>query len=136
MKELIQREEEYKDVWRDLLSLLGEINRLVDAIIVEGQRDSEALRTMGLTKPIYRSSTPERSHSDLVEELAENHSRVVILTDFDEEGRDLNRRLSYLLEHRGLRVEKSYRRSVGRLLRELKITTIESLRKLKGEMRS
>jgi len=131
---LIQREEEYRNVWRDLVSLLEEIDRLVDAIIVEGRRDSEALRGMGLTKPIYRSSTPGRSRSDLVEELAKNHSRVVILTDFDEEGRDLNRRLSDLLEHRGLRVEKTYRRSVGRLMGELRVTTIESLNKLRGEM--
>jgi len=35
------------------------------------------------------------------------------------------------LEHRGVKVVKVYRRSVGRLLSELKVSAIESLNKLR-----
>jgi len=131
---LVTQEEKRRAAWNELISLLGEIDDSVDVVIVEGQRDTEALRSLGLVKPIFRDSSPGRLQADLVEEIAKSFTRVVILTDFDAEGRDLNRKLAATLGQRGLRVAEAYRRKVGRLLGALKVSTIESLNKLKEEM--
>lgn len=128
------QEEKRRAAWNELVILLGEIEDSVDVVIVEGQRDAEALRSLGLVKPIFRDSSPGRLQADLVEEIAKNFSRVVVLTDFDEKGRDLNRKLAAKLEQRGLRVAEAYRRKVGRLLGALKVSTIESLNKIKKEI--
>lgn len=126
----MRRDEERRVAWVELISLLREVNSFVDAIIVEGRKDMEALKKLGLVKPILRGSLPMRTQSDLIEEIAKNFLKIVILTDFDEEGRELNRKLTGMLKQRGLKVAEHYRRAVGRLLGELRISTIESLSKL------
>ena len=128
------QEDRRRAAWDELLCLLREVDGAVDAVIVEGQRDLDALRGLGMSKPIFRCSSYGSLRTDLVEEVAENFLRVFILTDFDEEGRDLNRKLTSILEHRGVKVVKVYRRSVRRLLSELKVSTIESLSKLSREI--
>lgn len=114
------------DVWLKLVSLLDEIDEVADAIIVEGQEDDRTLRHLGIRKPIFRASS-SRSQTDLVEDLAKNFRKVIIITDFDREGRSLNRRLTNVLEKRGLTVEKALRKRLGKLLGQLSILTIESL---------
>ena len=131
---LVTREEKRRAAWNELTCILGEIDEAVDALIVEGQRDVEALRSLGLVKPIFRGSSPGRLQVDLVEEIAKSFLRVVILTDFDEEGRGLNKKLAGILKQRGVKVAETYRRKVGRVLGALKVSTIESLSKLKEEM--
>ena len=131
---LVIQEEKRRAAWNELMILLEDIEDSVDVVIVEGQRDAEALRSLGLVKPIFRDSSPGRLQADLVEEIAKSFTRVVILTDFDEKGRDLNRKLAATLEQRGLRVNETYRLKAGRLLGTLKVSTIESLSKLKKEL--
>lgn len=110
----------------DLNSLLEEMEGAVDAVLVEGARDVEALRHLGFHGRIEVCSRVGVSNSDLVEGLARRKA-VVILTDFDGEGRRLNRRLSRLLERRGVRVETRLRRAVGRLMAALGVYAIEAL---------
>jgi 5S rRNA maturation endonuclease (ribonuclease M5) len=114
------------DVWLKLVSLLDEIDEVADAVIVEGQEDDRTLRHLGIRKPIFRASS-SRSQTDLFEDLAKNFRKVIIITDFDREGRSLNRRLTNALEKRGLTVEKALRKRLGKLLGQLSILTIESL---------
>lgn len=128
------REEERRAAWDELVSTLGEIDSFADVVIVEGRKDVRALKSLGLVKPIFKCSSPGRSHPDLVEEIAKDFMRVVVLTDFDDEGRDLNRKLAGMLRQRGLIVARSYRRAVGKILGELRVSTIESLSKLRKEM--
>ena len=110
----------------DLNSLLEEMEGTVDTVLVEGARDVEALRRLGFHGRIEVCSRVGVSNSDLVEGLARRKD-VVILTDFDGEGRRLNRRLSRLLERRGVRVETRLRRAVGRLMAALGVYAIEAL---------
>ena len=110
----------------DLNSLLEEMEGTVDTVLVEGARDVEALRRLGFHGRIEVCSRVGVSNSDLVEGLARRKD-VVILTDFDGEGRRLNRRLSRLLERRGVRVETRFRRAVGRLMAALGVYAIEAL---------
>jgi len=128
------QEEKRRAAWDELICLLREMDESVDAVIVEGQRDVHALRSLGVSKPIFRGSSSGRLHADLVEEVAENFVKVVILTDFDEEGRDLERKLTNVLEQRGVKIAKTYRKTAGRFLNKLKVSTIESLSKLKADL--
>jgi 5S rRNA maturation endonuclease (ribonuclease M5) len=99
----------------------------VDTIIVEGSRDEAALRHLGYGGRIDICSRVSVSDADLVECIAEEASSAVILTDFDEEGRKLNRSLKGLMERRGVKVESGLRRQFGRITAVLGVYAIEDL---------
>jgi len=104
-----------------------DLEYLADVVVVEGPRDVEALRNLGFEGRVTICSKVGVSDSDLAESLADRDSKVVILTDFDEEGRELNRRLSRLFERRGIKVERELRREAGRLMAYVGVYAIEAL---------
>jgi 5S rRNA maturation endonuclease (ribonuclease M5) len=122
-----------------LTLLLGELEILVDVVIVEGPRDLEALRQLGFKGVISLFSQGRFSDTDFIDITSKEHGSVVILTDFDDEGRKIDLDLSMGFERRGLRVEKGLRREIGRIMATIGIYTIESLdniqEKLKAEER-
>jgi len=100
----------------------------VDVAIVDGVHDRETLRRIGFVKPVFtRSKYP---YLQLADRIARKYSSVVILTDFDAEGKLANEILDKLLDERGVRVCKSCRETVEILLKEEKITTIEGIYRL------
>jgi 5S rRNA maturation endonuclease (ribonuclease M5) len=111
----------------ELTELLEKIEYLVPVVVVEGPRDAEALRQIGFRGRIELFSRVNLSESDFIDSLATIAASVVILTDFDEEGRRINRNLIRLFEHRGVRVEVGLRREFSRLMAKLGIHTIEAL---------
>ncbi len=111
----------------ELRDLLNKMGYLAPIVIVEGPRDVEALRRIGYGGRIEISSKYGVSDSDFVESLARRVTSVIVLTDFDEEGRRINRDLTRLLERRGVKVEVGLRRQLGRLMAALGIYTIEAL---------
>ena len=110
----------------DLVSLFEELEGTVDAVVVEGARDVEALRRLGFRGRVEVCSRVGTADVDLVEGLAK-FAEVVVLTDFDKEGRRMNIRLTRLLERRGVKVEKLLRRMVGRLMAVLGVYAVEAL---------
>jgi 5S rRNA maturation endonuclease (ribonuclease M5) len=112
---------------RKLRDLLAGMEYLVSAVVVEGPRDVEALRRTGFGGRVEICSRFNVSESDLAESLAHEIESLVILTDFDEEGRRINGHLTRLLETRGVKVEVGIRRRFGRLMAALGIHTIEAL---------
>jgi len=124
-----------REAFTDLKSVLEEAEKEVDAIIVEGARDVEALRRLGFHGRIETRSKVGVSEEDLIEQLSGNSDTVVVLTDFDGEGRRLNRHLSMLLERRGVRVEARIRRTVGRLMAALGVNTVEALDNAERQLR-
>ena len=128
------REEKLQALW-DLVSLLEELEGTVDAVVVEGARDVEALRRLGFGGRVEVCSRVGVADIDLVEELAKRAEVIVILTDFDKEGRRMNRMLSKLLERRGVKVEKRLRRMVGRLMAVLGVYTVEALDDVQERLR-
>jgi len=52
---------------------------------------------------------------------------VLILTDFDREGRKMNRQLKRLLERKGVRVEAGLRSQFGGLMAAIGVRVIEAL---------
>jgi 5S rRNA maturation endonuclease (ribonuclease M5) len=110
----------------DLVSLFEELEWTVDAVVVEGSRDVKALRRLGYRGRVEVCSRVGTADVDLVEGLAK-FAEVVVLTDFDKEGRRMNIRLTRLLERRGVKVEKLLRRMVGRLMAMLGVYAVEAL---------
>ena len=67
------------------------------------------------------------SDHDLAEEISSKYTTILILTDFDEEGLNLNQRFSSILERTGVKVETGLRRWVARLMARIGVYAIESL---------
>jgi len=116
-----------KQAIEGMKELLLEISGLVDVILVEGPRDVESLTRLGYTGKIVTCAATNVNDYDLMTEVSGKYRRVLILTDFDQEGLMLNRRFAEILEHEGVVVEKGLRRMVGRLTAALGVYAIESL---------
>ncbi len=110
-----------------LTRLMGELETLVDVVIVEGPRDLDALRQLGFRGVISLFSQVGVPDADFMDTASREYGSVVILTDFDEEGRKIDLALSEGFERRGLRVEKGLRREMGRIMAAIKVYAIVSL---------
>jgi 5S rRNA maturation endonuclease (ribonuclease M5) len=111
---------------RELLEDLKEVNRLVP-VIVEGPKDRNALRKLGLVgevitfhrgKPVY----------EFCEDVAENHDRVVLLMDWDTQGERLQTKLGSDLK--GHWEEFASFRSLLKILCQRDINDVEGIPKL------
>lgn len=112
---------------KELNELLDKIEYLVSVVVVEGPRDAEALRRIGFKGKIELFSRVNLSEPDFIDSLSAVAASLVILTDFDSEGRRINRNLIRLFERRGVRVEVGLRQEFGRLMAELGVHTVEAL---------
>lgn len=68
-------------------------------LVVEGKRDARALNTLGLKNILAINGRPLIAIVDMVAGLKANHkySDIIVLTDFDREGRHMATRLGKLL---------------------------------------
>jgi len=107
--------------------LFSDMGKYVDLILVEGPRDLEAIRALGYQGRAEILSQIGVQSNDLVYALAENCLNVLVLTDFDEQGRALERRLTNMFEKAGVKVEKGARRCLGRLMSALRAYEVEDL---------
>lgn len=110
-----------------LTELLSEIAMTVDIVLVEGPRDVEALRSLGYTSDVATCSRVYVNEVELAEMIASENRNILILTDFDQEGDELNERLSILVEHMGPIVERGLRGEVGRIMAVLGVRVVEAL---------
>jgi 5S rRNA maturation endonuclease (ribonuclease M5) len=88
-------------------------------IVVEGERDELALRALGITTQIVRIHRGKR-RNEIVEQVVDilkEDAEVLILTDFDDEGSELNAYLQKQLEARRIPVEKRLRGKIAKLMR-------------------
>jgi len=117
------------EAYVELCSVVQEMDDFVDAIVVEGAHDKEALEALGVTKEIAMYSAGF-SYAGFVDYLMSRYRRVTILTDYDRAGKKLNRRLTASLEREGVKVENRYRERIGRILCVRGIRNIESITSL------
>ena len=61
-------------------------------VIVEGPNDVKTLRTLGIVGPVFCAKSRRLGLVDFLDSIA-THSELIILTDFDKEGRALAWRL-------------------------------------------
>jgi len=109
-----------KEIREKLLDLLKELkNKLV---IVEGKRDKNVLCSLGFKKVI----TINKGIYETTEKIKDKE--VLILTDFDKEGKQIAKKLNlFLLSHEN-KVDKQSRRKIGLMFARLRIKKIEELR--------
>lgn len=109
-----------KETEEELFALLDKIKD--ERVIVEGKRDKNALCLLGFNK----IQEINKGIYETAEKIKEN--RVIILTDFDSEGREIAKKLNLILQSLGHSVDKETRRKLGLLFTRLKIRKIEELR--------
>lgn len=97
-----------------LLSLTHQLNFESERgalIVVEGARDEMALRRLGFEGEVYKLCYTRRSMSGLMAK-AEVHSKVILLLDYDLKGRALMKKVSSMLQDKGLNVDTTFRREI------------------------
>ncbi len=121
------RGERQREAFDELKAVLTGGDYGIDFILVEGTRDVGALRILGVTTPIDVFSHVGHVEHDIAVHIAEKTRCVLILTDFDETGAGLAKRITVLLATEGVRVQVDLRRKIGQLMGVLGLKTIESL---------
>jgi len=76
----------------ELISDIAARSRRGVPVIVEGPNDVKTLRKLGITGPIFCAKSRRLGLVDFLDSVAK-HPEVIILTDFDKEGRALAWRL-------------------------------------------
>jgi|Deesub1362B_J571_1020462.scaffolds.fasta_scaffold00034_91 5S rRNA maturation endonuclease (ribonuclease M5) len=94
-------------------------------IIVEGPSDRESLREIGIRGKIILAST--KPDVDVVDSLeGEVVEEVIIMSDWDAEGRKIEKRLNDMFKSRGIIVNTEFRRRIFRIVGR-EVSSIENL---------
>jgi 5S rRNA maturation endonuclease (ribonuclease M5) len=91
-------------------------------VIVEGKRDKKALCLFGFNKVLTISS----GLYETVERIEEKE--ILVLTDFDNEGKKIAKKLNLFLQSLDYKVDRETRRKIGFMFAKLRIKKIEELR--------
>lgn len=112
-----------KETKEELFKILEQVKD--KDVIVEGKRDKEVLCSLGFKKIL----TINKGLYETAEKIKENE--VLILTDFDKEGREIAKKLNLFLQSLGYKVDKENRRKIGLMFTRLRIKKIEELKSLR-----
>ncbi len=100
--------------WADELKNSGKL------VLVEGSKDANALKRLGITKIMTVS---QKANFQVVESITDHE--VVILTDIDQEGRKYYHNLKHHLQRKGVKIDKRFREF---LIKNTKVSYIESIK--------
>ena len=96
-------------------------------VVVEGKKDVDALRTLGVAGPILSVKTGGKSFADAMGEMErQGFAEVVLLLDFDRRGKEGTKRLKQSLERVKIKPNLDYWRALSALLGR-EIQCVESL---------
>lgn len=115
------------EAFESLLELFNQMEGFVDVVLVEGNRDINALRNIGFHGEIIPCSQIGISNYELVENISKIYCNILILTDFDREGLLIENAFKKLFEHKHIKVEDELRRRIGNLMAKLGIYAVEAL---------
>ena len=103
---------------------INKLNSLLadELVIIEGMRDRQALRRLGIENVFEISGKPLIEIADML--AAQDVKNVTILTDFDRDGEDQESQLTNYLSHSGIKINSFARRRIQTLF---KINQIEEL---------
>lgn len=109
----------------EIEELYNELEKIKDKpVIVEGKNDFKVLCSLNFKK-VYAISG--KGLFDFAFSI--NEKEVVILTDFDEEGSQIAKKLALFLQANGCRVERTTRSKIGKLFIKNKIRSIQDLKR-------
>ncbi|MFQ6020428.1 MAG: toprim domain-containing protein [Candidatus Aenigmatarchaeota archaeon] len=113
-----------KEIEEKLLELFKNIKDR--PVIVEGKRDKKVLRSFKFTK-IF---TIEKGLYETSLKL-KKFKKIMIFTDFDREGKEINKKLTLFLQSQGCKVDIVSRKKLKTIFAKLRIRTIEELKSLR-----
>ena len=86
-------------------------------VLVEGKKDAEALRILGVEGPILTVKTGGKSFSEIATGLENSRTlKVILLLDFDRRGKQGTNRLRQYMERSGMKVNLNVWRALLRLV--------------------
>lgn len=86
-------------------------------VLVEGKKDAEALRSLGVEGPIITVKTGGQSFLDVVLRLENSKTpKIILLLDFDRRGKQGTNRLRQYIERAGIEVNLNYWRTLLKLV--------------------
>jgi 2,5-diamino-6-(ribosylamino)-4(3H)-pyrimidinone 5'-phosphate reductase len=113
---LLKRLKEKEERIAETLGALTEESAKGTPILVEGKKDVEALRTLGIEGPVISVKTGGKSFLDAVSELEKSKtSRAILFLDFDRRGKEGTRRLKQNLERAKIKPDIEFWRALSRL---------------------
>ena len=120
----------------EILKLLDQIEDVSAKapIVVEGIRDVEALKRMGITKNVV-SIGKGLSIFAFCEGISRKHKQVVVMTDWDRKGGRLARSLKEAFEANGVKVNDRLRAQLV-VLSKKEVKDIESMPTFIGRLRT
>jgi 5S rRNA maturation endonuclease (ribonuclease M5) len=118
--------------------VIEEIERLKELsidfpIIVEGKKDERALRMLGVNgKFFFANAMPVY---ELCEIISDKFPEVILLTDLDEAGKKITKKIKALLSQKGVRINEKFRFSLLRKLNTCQVESIYSrVKKIEGQL--
>ena len=115
--------------FRKLLSIMEELQNCAKQgmpILIEGKKDEEALRELGINGNFIKVSGSPLKLFEIAEIAVKSSSKIIILTDFDKKGNELAKRLSEDIQRLGSHADLENRRKIMGITRRY-IKDIESL---------
>jgi 5S rRNA maturation endonuclease (ribonuclease M5) len=106
---LLKRLQEKEEKLTDALSRLAEESAKGTPILVEGKKDVDTLKALGVEGPVVTVKTGGKSFLDVVFELEKTKTaKVILLLDFDRRGKQGTNRLRSGLERAGIKVDLEF----------------------------
>jgi 5S rRNA maturation endonuclease (ribonuclease M5) len=110
-----------------ILNALVEESAKGTPIIVEGKKDVEALRALGVEGTVVTAKTGGKSFLDVVTKIEQTETaEVVLLLDFDRRGKEGTKRLKQNLERAKIKPNVKFWRALSALVGK-EIQCVESL---------
>ncbi|MBS7621248.1 toprim domain-containing protein [Candidatus Bathyarchaeota archaeon] len=112
-----------------ILEQLAEENKGGKPILVEGRKDAEALKELGINGQLIFAKTGGKNLLDVISEIeASKTSEVLMLLDFDKRGRELTENLKQHIEKIGVKVNVHFWLRLSSLVRK-EVKDVEGLAK-------
>jgi 5S rRNA maturation endonuclease (ribonuclease M5) len=115
-----KRSMKLRDNERALLDLIPNLDSKYEhlVVVVEGKRDVSVLRNLGMKAPIIKTQvkSPRYRVIEQIVEKAGQNGKVLILTDYDQEGKDLCSYIERGLEPTGVKTLKGVRLRIRKLM--------------------
>lgn len=94
-------------------------------IIVEGRKDVEALKTLGIERKMVKIKKGKTIFR-IIEELRKKHDKVIILTDWDSTGGKLCYKIKKACESNAIKYDVEYRKQLMKFLKK-EVKDVESI---------
>jgi 5S rRNA maturation endonuclease (ribonuclease M5) len=120
------------EAFEELIASLLDASYQGAVVIVEGRRDMQALRALGLPGPVIMAS--RRRALDLAEDAARSYRDIILLTDWDGKGDEMCRTIECHLISVGSKPDKEIRSRLKKLVKK-EIKDVESLSRYAERMR-